>query len=195
MGNIELLGDIFKSRKRGDKSAPPLMDAEALKSDLVRCLADLKLPAGSKAESWDDLVQFFPAPKDDESRTSGVRMRLALRLFTSANTYLLSVMECLDFDSRGVYLIAVHVNWTLPEQHVQKLVEESYQGHFDDVLRARHTLWAQTFRPREFSDAVACCFKAILSHELIAAPDAESAGQQVLRPQPAVARFPKPDES
>jgi hypothetical protein len=83
----------------------------------------------------------------------------------------------------------------LQDRQVQKMVEESYQGHFDDVLRARHTLWAQTFRLREFSEAITSCFKAILSHELVAEHPTDELITPIKHSLPAVARFPKPDES
>jgi hypothetical protein len=195
MGSLEQISNLLKTHKKEEKVVPPLMNVAAVKSELLRWLIDLKLPSGSTAKSWYELIQEFPAPPGEENETAGVRMRLALRLFTNDNTFLISIMECLDFDSRGFYLISVHVNWTLQERQVQKMVEESYQGHFDDILRARHTLWAQTFRLREFPDAIASCFKAILSHELVAERPTDEPKLPIKLTQPAVARFPKPDES
>jgi hypothetical protein len=158
-------------------------------------VADLKLPAGSSAQSWEELIQTFPALPSELNETSGVRMRLALRLFTTDNTYLISVMECLERDSRGTYLISVHVNWSLQERQVQKMVEESYRGQFDDTLRAKHALWAQTYRSREFPDALAACFKAILSHELKAGLERNESATPINPVLPTVARFPEPDET
>jgi hypothetical protein len=104
-------------------------------------------------------------------------------------------MECLERDSRGVYLISVHVNWKMQERQMQKLVEEGYRGRFDDTLRAKHALWAQTYRPREFTDALSACFKAILSHELKAGHEMPDSARPINPVKPSVAHFPKQDET
>jgi len=195
MGTVEQINNLLKTHKKDEKAAPPLMNVEATKADLLKWLADLKLPSGSTAQSWDELIQIFPASPSEQNEASGVKMRLALRLFTVENTYLVSVMECLERDSRGVCLISVHVNWRLPERQVQKMVEESYRGQFDDTLRAKHALWAQTYRSREFPDALSACFKAILSHELKAGQLPDESMTPIHPVLSAVAHFPKPDES
>ncbi|MCX6835236.1 MAG: hypothetical protein NTW07_08920, partial [candidate division Zixibacteria bacterium] len=100
----------------------------------------------------------------------------------------------LEPDSRGNYLISVYVNWKAPERQMQKLVEEGYRGHFDDVLRGRHTLWAQTFRSGDLGEALDCCAKAILSNELVSRPDAARDFEKIKIPLPTAARFPKPEE-
>ncbi len=193
MNNTGKIENLLKARGRETVAAVPPVNIPALKADLLKYLGDLKLPAGCSAASWDELIQEFPIPSDDQTRKSGLRMRLALRLYTKANTYLLSIMECLDPDSVGVFLISVHVNWTLPEKQHQKIVEESYRGQFDDVLRAKHTLWAQSFRPRELPDALVSCFRSVLSHELIAGPARVLTETNVTHQQPTIAHFPKPD--
>jgi hypothetical protein len=195
MGTWDQISNLLKNHKWADQAEQPLMNVEAARADLAVWLADLKLPAGSTVKSWEEMIRIFPASPSEQNETSGVKMRLALRLFTAENTYLISVMECLDLDSRGVYLISVYVNWKLPEWQIQKMVEESYHGRFDECLRAKHALWAQTYRQPEFLDALTACFKAILSHELVSAHEPDGAATQISPMLPSAARFPKLDES
>jgi len=195
MNNLEQVKNAIIAQMKEEQAAHPLMDVEAVKADLLGWLAELKLPSGCKAASWADLIHVFPANPEDIKQTSGVRVRLALQLNTRQNKYLVSVMECLNRDSRGVYLISVHVNWRVPERQVQKLIDENYRGHFDDVLRARHTLWAQTFRPEELGEALGSCVKAILSNELVAAKPQEPELEPIKHPQGLPPRFPQAEES
>jgi hypothetical protein len=195
VGSLEQISGLLRSHKKDEKSTLPLMNVAAAREELLKWLSDLKLPSDSSAKSWDELIQVFPALPSEQQETSGVKMRLALRLFTAENTYLISIMECLERDSRGVYLISVHVNWRVQERQVQKMVEESYRGQFDDTLRAKHALWAQTYRTREFPDALSACFKAILSHELKAGHEPNESATPLNPVQPAVVSFPKAEES
>lgn len=195
MNNLEQVKNAIIAQMKEEQAAHPLMDVEAVKTDLLDWLVELKLPSGCKAASWADLIHVFPADPEDVKQTSGVRVRLALQLNTRQNKYLVSVMECLNRDSRGVYLISVHVNWRVPERQVQKLIDENYRGHFDDVLRARHTLWAQTFRPEELGEALGSCVKAILSNELVAAKPQEPESEPIKHPRGLPPRFPQAEES
>jgi hypothetical protein len=197
MMRMNTLEQVVWEAKRKGKEAPekkPLLDVEAARAELVRWLAEVKLPPGSKAGAWDGLIQTFPGTPEEAGETSGVRLRLALPLATKESKYLIAIMECLELDSRGNYLICVYVNWKAPERQMQKLVEEGYRGHFDDVLRGRHTLWAQTFRTGELTSALACCAKAILSNELVSRPEPGLESETLRITSPAVARFPKPED-
>ena len=195
---MNTLEQVVREAKRKSKEAPekkPLLDVEAARSELLHWLTEMKLPPGSKASAWEGLIQVFPGKPEEDSATSGVRLRLALPLATKENKYLIAVLECLELDSRGTYLICVYVNWKAPERQMQKLVEEGYRGHFDDVLRGRHTLWAQTFRSGELTSALACCAKAILSNELVSRPETGLESETFRITSPAVARFPKPEDA
>lgn len=195
MNTLEQRKTEPKAQPRKEQAIAPLMNIEGVRGDLLDWLAEFRLPSGSQAQSWADLVQVFPAEPEDKEATSGVRIRLALRMATKENQYLIAIMECLARDSRGVYLLSVHVNWKPREQQIQKLVEEHYRGHFDDVLRARHTLWAQTFRDGELSEALTSSVKAILSNELVAQKLPEIDCEKLKHPQPTIARFPKAEQS
>jgi hypothetical protein len=195
MNTLERVKNAIKAQIKEELSAHPLMDVETVKTDLLDWLAELKLPSGCKAASWAELIHVFPAGPEDVERTAGVRVRLALRLDTRDNKYIISIMECLNRDSRRVYLISVHVNWNVSERQVQKLIDEKYRGHFDDVLRARHSLWAQTFRAGELGDALDSCIKAILSNELVAALPQNPEVEPLKHPQTLPPRFPIADET
>ena len=168
------------------------MDLEAVKKELLKWLAELKLPSGSSAESWKNLVQEFPPQTAEKDLTSGLRVRLALPLCTKENRYLISIMECLEPDSQGVYIISAHVNWKADELMMQKLVDEGYHGRFNDLLKAKHTLWAQTFRPKGLPEALNSCAIAILTNELVARPESRLRVETIPHSQPPSPRFPKP---
>lgn len=185
---------VVKANGKEGTEARPLMDVEATRAELVCWLAEMKLPPGCQATTWESLIKTFPSKPEEISETSGVRMRLALPLATKENKYLIAVLECLEPDSRGNYLISVYVNWKAPERQMQKLVEEGYRGHFDDVLRGRHTLWAQTFRAGELAGALDCCAKAILSNELVSRPDDMLDCKKIKIPSTTAARFPKSED-
>jgi hypothetical protein len=195
---MNTLQQIVREARKKAKEGPetkPLMDVDATRTELVCWLAEVKLPPGCQATTWESLIKTFPSKLEEKMETSGVRIRLALPLVTKENKYLIAVLERLEPDSRGNYLISVYVNWKAAERQMQKLVEEGYHGHFDDVLRGRHTLWAQTFRAGEMANALDCCAKAILSNELVARPDTVLDCEKIKVPSTTAARFPKPEDS
>jgi len=168
-----------------------LMDLPAFKKMLLDWLMQWNRPDDPDSNDWADLVQEFPADPGDNELTSGMRMRLVVRLATSGNRYLIAVLESLDPHNRGVYFISVFVNWKEDEYRLQQMIEENYAGHFDGALKAKHTLWAQTFRQRELLDALNSCAMAVLGHELIAPPNDESLDIVVRRPGETPS-FPEP---
>ncbi len=169
----------------------PLLDVAGTKTVLLKWLSRWNRPDNPDSNDWADLVQEFPADPGDNELTSGTRMRLAVRLNTKANRYLLAILESLDPHSRGVYFISVFVNWKEDEYRFQQVVENSYAGHFNDALKAKHTLWAQTFRQRELLDALNSCAVAILGHELIVPPTDETPDMVKHRPD-EIPSFPEP---
>lgn len=187
---LERMRQTVRKQDRKEAATKPTLNLEAIKEELLQWLAELKLPPEIEATSWEELLQEFPSDPDD-NRESGLAVRLALRLCTRENRYLISIMECLDPDSRGVGIISAHVNWQAHERMIQKAIDESYRGQFDDLLRAKHTLWAQTFLPRELREALNYCAMAILSNELTAEPDQNMEIEAVPHAQPSAPRFPK----
>ena len=195
---MDTLQQVAREARKKAKEKPAAkqhLDVEAVRTELARWLAEVRLPAGSKTDTWEGLIQVFPCQPEEKNETSGVRIRLALPLATKENKYLIAVLECLEPDSRGNYLISVYVNWKAPERQMQKLVEERYRGYFDDVLRGRHTLWAQTFREGELTDALNCCAKAILSNELVSRSVSLLEFEKIKISQPVAARFPKAEDT
>jgi len=158
----------------------PLLDIELLKRDLLTWLAQIKFPRSEREGSWEECIREYPSTPEEKGIESGVRIRLTVALRTNDNRYLLSVMECLAPDSRGVYIIAVHVNWKEVEWRKQKALAEGYVARFNDVLEPRHTIWVQTFQEKELPDALSACAVAILGNELVGAPPPEDS-REVLR--------------
>ncbi len=192
MNRKELIKNSIIAQDRKAQAAKPLMDIAAARKELLEWLAPLRLPAGVEAVSWEDLIQQIPTHPEEEKESTGLRVRLALRLCTREHRYLISIMECLDPDSRDVYTVSTHVDWKSDERQMQKLVDEGYRGQFDDLLRARHTLWAQTFREKQLGSALNCCATAILANEMVAEPDQKLKAEAVPRLQSSSPRFPKP---
>ena len=192
MVDLQKLKAAILAEAERDKANLPLADVEALKASLVEWLAEVNLPHDCEMKSWEELIRFIP-PDPDEAERSGIKVRLALRLCTHHNLYLISIMESLDVDSRGFCMISLYVNWTADERQKQKTIEDGYFDGFDDVLRARHSLWAQTFRPEELAEALNHCAVAILSHELTAKPDPVVEQESVPHAVPSSCDFPEPD--
>lgn len=156
----------------------PLMDLPTIKKDLLKWLEQWPVPGDSEG-GWEQLVQEFPAEPEDAKATTGICIRLTVRLNTSTNRYMIALLESLDPKSRSVYFATVHVNWNENEYRVQEAVEQSYAGHFSGQLKAKHNLWTQTFRLHETGKALNSCAMAILGHELIAQPAKEESGERV----------------
>lgn len=151
----------------------PLMDLPAFKKDLLSWLEQLPAP-GDSDSGWEKQVHEFPAEPDDAKADNGTRIRLAVRLATSVNRYMIALLESLDPQSRGVYFATVHVNWKEDEYRKQEAVEQSYAGQFDGLLKAKHNLWTQTFQMHELHKALNSCAIAILGHELAKQPQPQA---------------------
>lgn len=144
-----------------------MMDLSRVTGIVLEWLQYMRIPDNAPYESWEQAIDIFPAKPDEATLESGLRLRLCFRLFTRENQYLISILESLHPMSRGVYALTVHTNWHPGEEQLQRAVEETYIGSFDDQLRAHHTLWAQNITYstlREGLDASAC---AMLSNELV----------------------------
>jgi len=172
----------------------PLLDVERMRLSFLSWLAELKLPSSPEPTTWSEHIKTFPASDDDKKQNAGTRLRVALRLYTKENQYLIAVTESLVPANRGVYSLSLHVNWKDHERLQQKILEETYTGKFDDTLRARHTLWAQTVRWGDIADALNACAIMILGNELVAAPPISLKTETLDRPATMVATFPRPKE-
>ncbi|MDF1545199.1 MAG: hypothetical protein P1R58_08875 [bacterium] len=166
------------------------MDIDFLKSELFNWLAQMELPKDSPASSWEECVKTFPSPSDSGSAETGLRLRISLQLNTSGNKYLISFLESMEPDSRGIYILAVHVNWKDCERSMQQMVECGYKGRFNDILRSTHVIWIQTFLANELKIAMDSAAIAILSHELTGTPAALHRGHPVRRPTADRIDFP-----
>ncbi len=85
----------------------------------------------------------------------------------------------------------MHVNWKSNEWRLQKALEEVYTGQFDDALKAKHTIWAQTFRQWQLHEALNGCALAILGQELAGESCTEKEGESVEQVYPTIVRFPR----
>jgi hypothetical protein len=86
------------------------------------------------------------------------------------------------------------VSWVESERKQQERIDKAFSGRFDDHLRHRHMLWAQTFRKTELRDALYACFLSILGRELTVAPPKETPAQPLKSVLPQKTSFPPPAE-
>ncbi len=151
----------------------PLMDTAKVKGEVLAWLGKFKFPGPSEKQSWNDCIMEFPALPEEKELPSGRRLRLSVNLFTSANQYIISIIECLAPNVRGTFIVTVHVNWTRHEKQVQQIIDERYKGAFDNGLKARHVIWIQSFVENELLAALDACAMAIFGHELTPAVEPE----------------------
>lgn len=171
----------------------PLMNVEEFRLKMLGWLAQFDFPAYPDARSWTEVLRSFPTLPGEETKESGLKVRLTLYLYTRQCPYLITVIENFNPDSRGVYILSAHVNWKGREKRLQRTLESGYTGKFDDILRAKHTVWAQTFRESEFIEALNSCAVAMLGRELEGQAGRTDDGQPVIRTGPYHATFPQPD--
>ena len=182
--------DVKDAAKKELLQKEPLLDVVGTKAVLLKWLGQWNRPDNPDSNDWTDLVREFPASEEDKQAHKGTRMRLAVRLNTNTNRYLVAILESLAPDSRGVCFVSLYVNWKEDEYRLQQVVERSYVGRFDDTLKAKHTLWAQTFREGELLDALNSCAMAILGHELIV-PSIDETPDVVKRSPGEIPSFPE----
>ncbi|MBN1212828.1 MAG: hypothetical protein JXA92_09655, partial [candidate division Zixibacteria bacterium] len=183
--------DLQKLLQKEIQQSQPLIDTDEVKEEFLAWLAEVKFPAYPDAKSWEECLQVFPPDPEEKQLDSGRRIRLALRLYTRENQYLVMLSENLAPESRGVYSLSVHVNWRDKEKHLQRLVEETYTGHFEDSLRSKHTLWAQTVRVEDIQDALGNCATAILGNELVGRKESKIDKTTINKPQQTKLHFPE----
>ena len=175
------------------KKREPLMDIESIRSELLDWLEQMPFPDYPDVDGWIKCIRAFPADEGEQESGTGLRIRLAVRLFTSHNRYIISVMESLDPGSRGVYILTAHVNWKEKERKKQMMIDRGYIGHFDDVLKARHTIWAQTVRQGELHEGLNACAAAILGNELTGRCLDDVEGTRVTIGPPQPVNLPDPE--
>ncbi|MCK5128056.1 MAG: hypothetical protein KAR42_17500 [candidate division Zixibacteria bacterium] len=167
----------------------PLMDIEKIKKQFLGWLAKLNFPAYPEKETWEDCLNIIPHNEGGKNLESGVKIRLSLTLYTQANKYLLSIMECFDPEARGYYIFTVHTNWDENEKRLLKRIDNQYVKEFDGSLKAKHTVWAQTFSEDKLHEALDAGAVAILSHELIGAPLEKTDGNSIQLPSYSAPAF------
>jgi hypothetical protein len=183
--------DLQKILQREINQPPPSMDLDEIKGEFLEWLVGLRFPPSPDAVSWAESLQVFPPTREEKELETGRRIRMALRLYTHENQYLIALSENLAPESRGVYALSVHVNWREKEKQLQKQVEETYTGHFNDSLRPKHTLWAQTVRHEDIHEALCHCAVAILGNELVGRRENKNEKTVLEKPLPAKIDFPE----
>ncbi len=192
MAKLERIKEAIKSEFEKQQ---PRADMELVKQALMDWLAQMKLPACSTAGSWEDCLMVFDDKPGEELPDEGLKIRLALRLFTRENSYLIAIMECLGRGARGVLLLSTHVNWKEDERMAQKAIEEKYVGQFTDMPRAKHIIWAQTIQEQELHEAMNAAAIAILGHELVGErPSTGGEADLLSHPISSAAAFPRQDD-
>jgi len=189
----EVKKKVAKELGRELNKDKPLMDIDAIRDEVLGWLEQMRYPGKNKRENWESCLVITPLLPEERKVKSGLRIRIRFRLFTEKNQYLISIMESLDPTSRGNYILAAHVNWQEKERQLQKQVEQAYKGQFDDILKARHTLWIQTFRQGELFEGLNSCAVAILDNELVDKSQSQSEAA-VFKVHPIITNFPDRDE-
>ncbi|MEZ5358821.1 MAG: hypothetical protein R3F48_08295 [Candidatus Zixiibacteriota bacterium] len=167
----------------------PLMDVEKVRKEFLAWLADFKFPGRENATSWEECLTVVPRVSDTTDAEDGVKMRFALKLFTAKNKYLITILECFDPNSRGIYILTVHTNWDEAEKRILRRIENQYCKDFDDSLKARHTIWAQSFQNGELATALDSAAKAILAQELTAQTETIVEGKPIAAPRYSAPAF------
>lgn len=175
--------------------ARPLMNIERVHEELLQRLSEIKSPAFPDIESWNKNIRVFPPDENEQEESEGGKVRFAVNFYTKENQYLITIIENLGFDSRDVYIISVIVNWSSRERRDQQLVDRAYTGHFEDNLRGRHTLWAQTFQIEELNEAFNNCLAAILGNELVEKKGTDTDSMPLPDIYPHQVSFPDSDEN
>ena len=171
------------------------MDIDEMKAHLLEWLGQMKFPDIPDADGWSDCVRTFPPQPGEPEVSEGIKVRLAFRLYTAVNQYLVSIIECLNPDEQDVYILSAHVNWNSTERETQRKLDEAYAGQFVDNLRTRHTVWIQTFRKGEMRSALDATAIAILAHELVGHPPDDKLGKPITLNPPTSAEFPLREDS
>ena len=174
--------------------ALPLMDVETIKAEFLDWLEELHFPANPHATGWIDCLKVNPPTAEEHKLSEGRRIRFSLNLHTSQYHYLIAIIESYAPDSRETYMVSVHVRMKQEEWQMQRLVESQYGGEFADIPKARHTIWAQTFRKGGLGEALNACAKAILGHELHPPGEAHQDGTPVPHSIPKIISFPNVEE-
>lgn len=159
----------LNSIRKAIKLNASYLDFKDLKVEIVNWLSLVKFPDYQGVDNWSDLIKEFPAHSDEDDSgidKATVVLRLALRLYTTQHQYVISIMECLGEGAEGIGIITLHVNWQEYEKNIQQRVDLCYKNKFDDILRAHHALWTQTFRQDDFVEGLNNCAMTILSNEL-----------------------------
>lgn len=169
-------------------------DLNKVRAELCDWLEQIPFPFYSDASNWNDLIKEYRDDDNQKKQTSGIKLRLRLKLYTTKNEYILSIVECLDSDSLDNNIVVVHVNWKHDELNSFEAINHEYQLHFDSLLKAKHTIWAQTFKLKELNDALDQCALAILGNELKGSPPEQNLSHNKLIPNKTQIRLELPED-
>lgn len=168
----------------------PLFNVDQGKQALISWLTNAGFPPPAPASDWDKAINTFPPEPGDANADAGRRVRLAFRLFTPRNRYVIMIMESFVPENRGVYSLMACVGWHKDELALQQSIEKVYTGRFDDDSRPLQTIWAQNFKMTEFDEALDATAKAILGRELKSEPPDDSTGSPISHPPTERVSFP-----
>ncbi|MFQ5454426.1 MAG: hypothetical protein ACE5D6_09615, partial [Candidatus Zixiibacteriota bacterium] len=84
--------------------------------------------------------------------------------------------------------------WKDQEWHIQKILDQTYNDEFNDVLKAKHTIWAQTFREHELHEALNSSLIAIMGNELVGEQQDYIHKEIIKNPLPLKTTFPVQEE-
>lgn len=159
---------VIKDKPSSLHKLPPL---ESARKETLDWLTNLIISPDVERLDWEKALKFFPPdPEEDEGET-GFKIRLAVRLHTRENRYLITIIGSLDPADEARFIICAHVNWKSQELKMKTMLEEAYSGNFDQhILTGSHVLWIQIVTPGEFHEALNSCATGILGHELVSGP-------------------------
>lgn len=164
---------------------------ETAKHNILDWLNQIKFPMYSNCTDWEDcLIVHADETEQAIPPQDGFKLRFNLKLYTMHHSYLLSIIECFSTQDKKVGIITVHQNWDEKEFKIQKAIETSYQKNFQDALRAKQTIWAQTFFEDKLFEGLNSCALAILGNELKGEPQKKEVTTFKMQ-VPAVVNLPK----
>lgn len=158
---------ISKLKKAINNNNKKKFQLDETVASLLDWFSQIQFPHYPDAEYWNDIVTVFPDhPNEAEVPSDGLKIRISLKLYTATNAYMITILECLNNDANDINIITVHVNWDETELQVEESLGKKYNKQFTDMLKAKHTIWAQTYRLLELHTALDSCMMAIMGHEL-----------------------------
>ena len=183
---------LEKIRKAIIQNSKRPFEMEPTVNSLLDWLQQIPFPPYQNKSSWREILNLFPPSENPPELQSGLQVRINFKLYTSQQSYMITLLECLDSDASDINIITVHKNWQHAELLKQKSIDISYHQAFTDMLKAKHTLWAQTYRLLYLHEALNSCLLAIMGNELKGVPPIETK-EAVKKPHVQITAFPDPE--